>query len=80
MDRDKRCGQAAVPANAAVFLNDLQVLALSHMECFGWQLMFIRRPLFQDPIAVVVDDQGTKVGVLESDGQVNLEPNIQLRH
>lgn len=80
MDRDKRCGQAAVPANAKRLLNDLQVVALNQIEGYGWQLMFIRRPLFQEPVAVVVDGQGKKVGVLETDGQINMDPNIQLRH
>ncbi|MBU2884654.1 hypothetical protein KO507_02620 [Gilvimarinus agarilyticus] len=75
----KRGVQAAVPDNIKAFLNDIQLLALHHMESYGWQLWFVRRPLFQVPVAVVKDAEGERVGVLEIDGQVNMQPGLQLR-
>ena len=79
MDQDKRKGDEPVPHNAIEMLNEMQVLALRKIEGFGWRLHFIRRPLFQDPIPVVVDSEGKKIGILEEDGRINMEPDIKVR-
>jgi hypothetical protein len=79
MDQDKRKGEEPVPHNAIEMLNEMQVLALRQIEGFGWRLQFIRRPLFQDPVPVVVDSYGKKIGVLEEDGRINMEPDIKVR-
>ena len=34
-------------------LNEDQRIALADLEKFGWELKFIRRPMFQQPIPVV---------------------------
>jgi len=36
-------------------LNQDQRVALAELEKFGWELKFIRRPMFQQPIPVVFD-------------------------
>ena len=79
METDKRKGDKPVPDNAAEMLNQLQLLALHKIEGFGWRLEFIRRPLFQDIVAVVVDSGGKKIGVLEEDGEINMNPDIEVR-
>lgn len=79
MDQEKRKGDKPVPENAIDLLNQLQVLALRQMEGYGWQLQFIRRPLFQDPVPVVIDADGRKIGILEEDGRINMEPEIKVR-
>ena len=79
MDTEKRRGEKPVPDNATKMLNQLQILALRRIEGFGWHLQFIRRPLFQDPVAVVVDGAGEKIGILEDDGRINMEPDIEVR-
>ena len=79
MDKDKRKGDEPVPHNAIEMLNEMQVLALRQIERFGWRLQFIRRPLFQDPVPVVVDSEGEKIGILEEDGRINMEPDIKVR-
>ena len=79
MDGEKRKGDKPVPDNASGMLNELQILALRRIEGFGWRLQFIRRPLFQNPLAVVVDGDGSKIGILEEDGQINMETDIQVR-
>ncbi|ABD81453.1 hypothetical protein [Saccharophagus degradans] len=61
-------------------LSELQRLTLHQLEGFGWRLAFVRRPLFQDPIVVVVNCENSKYGVLEDDGSINVEHNIQIRH
>ena len=60
-------------------LNLLQKLALTQVENFGWELQFIRQPLFQEPTAVICSGERDKIGVLELDGRVNLKPNINVR-
>lgn len=62
-----------------VTLSELQVLALRRIESFGWKLQFIRRPLFQEPVPVVASGDGMKIGILEEDGRINMEPDIKLR-
>ena len=79
MDRDKRKGDEPVPDNAIEMLNHVQVLALRQIEGYGWRLQFIRRPLFQDPVPVVIDAAGMKIGILEEDGRINMEPDIKVR-
>ena len=79
MDQDKRKGEKPVPENAEELLNQLQILALRQMEGYGWRLQFIRRPLFQEPVPVVMDADGQKIGILEDDGRINLEPDIEVR-
>jgi len=42
-------------------------------------LKFIRRPLFQDPIAVVFDSERKHFAVLEPDGTLNENPGFDIR-
>lgn len=79
MDREKRIGEKAIPENLQDLLSELQMLALRRMESFGWTLRFVRRPLFQEPIPVVFSADGETIGVLEEDGRVNMQPDIEVR-
>ena len=79
MDREKRKGVEPVPDNAMELLNQLQIMILRQIEGYGWRLHFIRRPLFQEPVPVVIDGDGRKIGVLEEDGRLNMEPDIIVR-
>jgi hypothetical protein len=60
-------------------LNDAQMLTLRGLEQFGWELKFIRRPPFEQPIAVVSDGSRTKYAVLERDGSLNENPGFPIR-
>lgn len=79
MHGDKRKGDKPLPDEIKEYLNDAQLTGLHNIEAFGWQLKFIRRPLFQDPVAVVVNPDGTSIGILEEDGRITLEPDIGVR-
>ena len=79
MDRDKRKRDKPVPDRLEEVLNEMQMLALRQIEGFGWQLRFIRKPLFQEPVPVVFSAEGDKIGILEEDGRINMEPDIKLR-
>ena len=60
-------------------LNEEQRLTLADLERFGWELKFIRRPLFQPSIAVVFDSDRKCFAVLEPDGTLNENPGITIR-
>ena len=79
MENDKRTGQLAVPDNLQDWLNDTQMQILRKIEGLGFKLIFMRRPVFQDPIPVVINDKGNKIGILETDGRLNMEPDLELR-
>jgi len=79
MDGEKRKGAKPVPDRLEDVLNEMQMLALRQIEGFGWQLRFIRKPLFQEPVAVVFSAEGNKIGILEEDGRINMEPDIMVR-
>jgi len=79
LSQDKRGQQKAIPIDLGRYLNELQLLALHSLESFGWQLWFIRRPLFMQPIAVVSNPDSSRHAVLEVDGSINIQSGIQLR-
>ena len=79
MDHEKRDREAPIPDNLDEILSEFQLMALRRIEGFGWELRFVRRPPFQTPTPVVFSADGNKIGVLEEDGRINMEPDIQLR-
>lgn len=79
MSEDKRKGEKPVPDDVKDYLNEAQMAELHKIEGFGWKLVFVRRPLFQELVAVVTDAGGGSIGVLEDDGRLNLDPGIQTR-
>ena len=79
MDQDKRKGMKPVPDNVEELLNPAQVSALRAIEQFGWQLHFIRRPLFQEIVPVLINQEGNKLVILEADGSLNDKVELDLR-
>lgn len=77
---DVRGSRSPLPADVLYYLNEVQQLALHSLENFGWQLAFIRRPLFVPPMVVVKNSEQSKLAVLEEDGSVNLSPLVRWRH
>ena len=77
---DVRGSRSPLPADVLYYLNEVQRLALHSLENFGWQLAFIRRPLFVPPMVVVKNSEQSKFAVLEEDGSVNLSPLVRWRH
>jgi hypothetical protein len=61
-------------------LNEDQRLTLAELESFGWELKFIRRPLFQTSVPVVFDSDRKTFAVLEPDGTLNENPGFDIRH
>lgn len=53
--------------------------AVETLEHFGWQLRFVRRPLFRDPIPVLFDRTGERYVVLQPDGSLDESQTLKLR-
>ncbi len=79
MSEDKRKGDKPVPDDLKNYLTGAQFAELRKIEGFGWKLVFVRRPLFQDTVVVVTDAGGGSIGVLDEDGRLNLDPDIKTR-
>jgi hypothetical protein len=71
---DKRGSQEPIPRNLDQYLTSLQLQSLDHLQDFGWQLAFVRRPLFEMPTVVLLSPEGKQYATLEEEGSLNLEP------
>lgn len=79
MERYIRGDKKQVPVKLRKFLTDAQFNALDAVAQFGWSVAFVRRPPFQQPVVVMVNETGNKYGVLQEDGSLNQNPDITLR-
>jgi len=77
--RERRQDQLVSKAALCAQLNENQLMTLHDLERFGCELKFIRRPLFQDPIAVVIDGDRKSFSVLRPDGTLDDHPDLKLR-
>lgn len=77
---ERRGNKQAVPDNIMALLTQDQSVALRKIENFGWQLAFMRQPLFESPVTVVRSPDGKRHAVLLEDGELDMAPPIQLRH
>lgn len=79
-DRERRHPEA--PAGGRVLerlLNRTQIESLRSLEHFGWQLKFVRKPLFQPAVPIVFDGDRKSYAVIEEDGTVNQNPPFKIR-
>ncbi|PBJ81954.1 hypothetical protein CMZ84_14040 [Lysobacteraceae bacterium NML93-0399] len=60
-------------------LTSAQLVTTEALEIFGWRLAFVRRPLFQAPIPVLFDREGTRHVVILEDGTLDEHPVLTLR-
>jgi len=79
MNDEKRSGDKPIPDHADNYLNVAQQSGLRKIESFGWNIEYIRHPLFQDPIVFVSSADGKSIGILEDDGRLNLKFDIEIR-
>ena len=76
---EKRKDILPIPDNLGELLNQQQMQALRHIESFGWQLQFVRRPMFQEPVPVILGPAGDKFAILERDGRINVTHDLNVR-
>lgn len=60
-------------------LNPAQIDTLRSLEHFGWELKFVRKPLFQAAIPIVLDGDRKSYAVIETDGSLNEKPPFKIR-
>jgi hypothetical protein len=53
--------------------------ALRHIKTFGWQLHFVRRSLFQEPVVVIISPEGDRFATLGYDGRIDMTPDTDFR-
>ncbi|WP_372778580.1 hypothetical protein [Litorivivens sp.] len=77
--RERRIGVDSVPESLESYLNASQISTLHKVEHFGWALKYVRRPLFMEPVPILIhQDMGT-YAVLEMDGSLNRNVDVALR-
>ncbi len=79
LEENRRKGTNPVPEILSKYMNSAQLHTYHLMQKFGWDIKFIRRPLFQDPVCVLTDPEKSILAVVEEDGFLNRQPNIPLR-
>ena len=78
-NQERRRDRTTRAAELRARLNDDQRMTLSDLERFGCELRFVRQPLFQEAVAVVIDGDRKAFSVLRSDGSVESNPDIKIR-
>jgi len=79
MAEERRNNQKLTKDDLYKHLNSKQLAGLRESAVFGWRVSFIRRPLFLEPIIVLHNSRDDRIGVLESDGRINLELDVDVR-
>lgn len=77
---ERRKDQQRTAREMRADLNDAQKETLTDLERFGWQLKFVRRPIFQPSVPVVFDGDRKTYAILEPDGTLNEHPGFEIRH
>lgn len=78
-DKERRHDEKAYATALRRELNEAQRATLSELERFGWELKYIRRPIFQPIIPIVFDGDRKTFAVLEADGTLNEHPSFNIR-
>lgn len=80
MDGEKRKGDTPIPDNLEEVLNEPQRRALPGIVQSGWELRFLRRPLFQEPVLLLRNPNNNRTGVLDRDGRIKIRADIKVRY
>jgi len=78
-DSERRRNGSTTASSLRAQLNEDQRMTLSELERFGWELKFIRRKPFQDPIPVVFDGDRKSFAVIRIDGTLDDKPEFDIR-
>ena len=76
---ERRDGQRKPTALWRAQLNEAQEMTLHELERFGWELKFVRRRPFQDPVPVVFDGDRRSFAMLKLDGSLDEDPGFDIR-
>ena len=80
LSQEKRGRQPPVPFGFEALLNDEQKILIEKCRNFGWELAFIRRPLFQSPTVVMTDDDHGNAWQVTEAGSLEAFNNLRTMH
>lgn len=78
--QERRRGEPPIPAEMDSLLTSSQQQGLDQVMSFGWQLAFIRHPMLQDVTVVVTPDGGETYAKITSEGELEFDPDLRVRH
>ena len=78
-NQERRRREPAVPANLDSLLSTDQLRSLHQIESFGWELAFVRRPLFQDPVPILHSKETGRYALLSQDGEIEYNSDLVIR-
>jgi len=76
---ERRRRPAPHPPDLDTILNKQQARTLHEIETFGWQLAFVRNSRSHTPLTIVISPDGERLAVLEPDGRVDMQPEVDFR-
>lgn len=79
-DQERRKEECHRQAALKAELNEAQRDTLRQLEQLGWELKFVRHPLFQPTVPVVFDGERQHFAVLKDDGSLDDKPGFDIRH
>lgn len=78
--RERRKGISSIPNSLEAYLNLAQIATLQEVEGFGWELRYVRRPLFMEPVPILYNPVMDCYAVMDIEGCVNRSVEVALRH
>ena len=79
MLNDKRTGKNAIPEPLYKLLNNKQLESLKSLSDEGWEVCFVRKPLFGLRIIVLHNPVENEYAVLNEDGSIDTGPELKVR-
>lgn len=76
---ERRRDDNSHPIQLRAQLNEAQRRMLRELECFGWELRFVRRPPFVQPIPVIFAGDDAYI-TLRFDGSLDEQCTLEIRH
>ncbi len=78
--KERRKGMHSIPNSLESYLNPAQIDTLYEVARFGWELHYVRRPLFMEPVPILYNRNMDKYAVMDIDGCLNRTLSVALRH
>ena len=79
MTEDRRGRYEPVPKDLSEYLTPEQLASLDGYTAEGWEITFVRRVLFKDPVVVLRNNDTLAFAILNGDGTLNESPVLKCR-
>ncbi|MFT5032973.1 MAG: hypothetical protein ACI89D_002588 [Bermanella sp.] len=78
--KERRKGMHSIPDGLESYLNPAQIVTLHEVARFGWELQYVRRPLFMEPVPILFNHTMNRYAVMDINGCMNRSIDVALRH